>query len=155
MEKPSNVILLREHPEKTNSAAEWFHEKWGVPKEDYLESMEECIQNKSAVPQWYIIEENGGIIAGMGVIENDFHDRKDLAPNICAVYVEKPHRGRKLAKFLLSYVCEDLHRQGIDVLYLITSLDGFYEKCGWEHFCDIREDSGNISKMYRHIYREK
>lgn len=26
------------------------------------------------------------IAGGMGVIENDFHDRKDLAPNVCAVW---------------------------------------------------------------------
>lgn len=25
----------------------------------------------------------------MGVIENDFHDRKDLTPNVCAVYTEE------------------------------------------------------------------
>ena len=30
-------ITLREHPELAESAAEWFHRKWGVPKEAYLE----------------------------------------------------------------------------------------------------------------------
>ena len=140
-----NVTLLRSCPEKAEKAAKWFHKKWGIPKEAYLESISECINGKSAVPQWYIIEENGEIIAGMGVIENDFHERKDLAPNVCAVYVEKSHRGNKTAKFLLEYVCADLHSLGYDVLYLITSLDGFYEKCGWEFFCNVREDNGCIS----------
>ena len=28
----------------------------------------------------------------MGVIENDFHDRKDLTPNVCAVYTEEDCR---------------------------------------------------------------
>lgn len=29
-----------------------------------------------------------------GSIANDFHDRKDLTPNICAVYTEEAYRGR-------------------------------------------------------------
>ena len=33
-------ITLREHPELAESAAEWFHRKWGVPKEAYLECIE-------------------------------------------------------------------------------------------------------------------
>lgn len=32
---------------------------------------------KAAVPQWYLAMEGEWIIGGMGVIENDFHDRKD------------------------------------------------------------------------------
>lgn len=147
------VTILREHPEKIADSAEWFHQKWGVPKEAYLESMNECILNKNAVPQWYIIEEQGKIIAGMGVIENDFHDRKDLAPNICAVYVENSHRCRGIAGYLLGSVCEDMHSKGIDVLYLVTNHNGFYERYGWEHFCNVNEDCGNIAKLYRHIYK--
>ena len=32
-------ITLREMPELKKSAAEWFHNKWGVPTEAYLECM--------------------------------------------------------------------------------------------------------------------
>ena len=35
---------------------------------------------------------NDKVIGGLGVIENDFHDRKDLTPNICAVYTEEEYR---------------------------------------------------------------
>ena len=48
--------------------------------------MEECLEEKGPVPQWYMALDGERIIGGMGVIENDFHDRKDLAPNVCAVY---------------------------------------------------------------------
>ena len=30
---------LREKPECKDMAADWFHKKWGVPKETYLECM--------------------------------------------------------------------------------------------------------------------
>lgn len=149
----SGVTLLREHPEKIDTAAEWFQKKWGIPKEAYRESMEESIKSKGNVPQWYIIEEMGKIIAGMGVIENDFHDRKYLAPNVCAVYVESSHRCRGIAGYLLNFVCEDMHSMGIDVLYLVTSHNDFYERYGWEHFCNVTEHSGEIAKLYIHIYK--
>jgi hypothetical protein len=37
---------------------------------------------------WYLCMDEDNIIGGMGVIENDFHDRKDLSPNVCAVYTD-------------------------------------------------------------------
>ena len=52
------------------------------------------------------------IVAGMGVIENDFHDRKDLAPNVCAVYTEEAYRCRGIAGKLLGYVVEDCRKKG-------------------------------------------
>ncbi len=37
---------------------------------------------------WYLCLAGGRIVGGMGVIKNDFHDRKDLTSNVCAVYTE-------------------------------------------------------------------
>ena len=69
------ILKLREHPELKQACAKWFHLKWGVPIEAYLESMEMCIRKEGAVPQWYIVKNNEEIIGGLGVIDNDFHDR--------------------------------------------------------------------------------
>lgn len=79
---------LRQKPEIKEEAAEWFHDKWGVPKDAYLQCMETYI-NKETEYGWYLCLEGHRIIGGLGVIENDFHDRKDLTPNLCALYVEK------------------------------------------------------------------
>ena len=65
-------------------AACWFHRKWDIPTEEYLASMDECIQGTTPVPQWYLVVMGQHIVGGAGVIANEFHDRKDLAPNICA-----------------------------------------------------------------------
>ena len=91
------MIRLVDRPDLKERAAQWFHEKWGIPLEAYRESMEECLTQKSAVPQWYLAMEDGQILGGLGVIENDFHDRKDLAPNVCAVYTEEAKRGQGIA----------------------------------------------------------
>ena len=82
--KEYSYIALMEKPEIKDAAASWFHSKWGVPKEAYLECMDAYLQNETEYG-WYLCLDGNQIIGGMGVIENDFHDRKDLTPNVCAV----------------------------------------------------------------------
>lgn len=145
------VWNLRDHREWAKPAADWFHRKWGIPEELYAQSIADCLERKGPVPQWYLIVERGAIIAGAGVIENDFHDRPDLTPNVCALYVEEARRGRGLAGRLLRAVCEDFSAQGIDTLYLITDHVGFYERYGWEFLCMVQGDGEpQLSRMYRH-----
>ena len=115
----------------------------GSPLEAYMESMEECLGEKGPVPQWYMALDGERIIGGMGVIENDFHDRKDLAPNVCAVYTEEDWRGRGVAGSLLRYVCADMKEKGIDPLYLITDHTSFYERYGWEYLCMVQGERGS------------
>lgn len=149
-----SIVRLTDRPDMKESAAGWFHEKWGIPEQAYLESMEECLEQKQAVPQWYMAMEGERIIGGMGVIENDFHDRKDLAPNVCAVYTEEDRRGRGVAGALLGYVCRDMKNRGIDTLYLITDHTSFYERYGWEFLCMVQGDGEpELSRMY--VHREK
>ena len=136
-------------------AAGWFHEKWGVPRKEYADSIQECIEQRSAVPQWYLMLEEGQILGGLGVIENDFHNRKDLAPNVCAVYVEEAYRCRGIAGEMLKQVCEDMERQGIDTLYLITDHTGFYERYGWRFLCMVQgEGEEEPIRMYIHDNRK-
>ncbi len=88
---------------------------------------------------------------GLGVIENDFHDRKDLAPNVCAVYTEKEYRCRGIAGKLLGTAVEDLRAKGISTVYLVTDHTGFYERYGWEFLCMVRDsDEGGMTRMYIH-----
>lgn len=142
---------IRHHPELLEQASRWFHEKWNVPLSAYIESMQACIQKTSAVPQWYVVRHNAQIIAGLGIIENDFHDRPDLTPNVCAVYVEEAYRKQGLAGALLRYVCDAFSAQGIDTLYLITDHVGFYERYGWRFLCMVQGDGeAHKTRMYIH-----
>ena len=100
--------------------------------------MDECLESNAPVPQWYAaVDDNGRIIGGMGVIQNDFHKRLDLAPNVCAVYTESDRRSEGIAGELLDFVCKDMKQSGIDTLYLITDHIGFYERYGWDYLCDV------------------
>ena len=148
--KELQYITLREKPELRNAAAEWFHSKWHVPKEAYMECMQAYLQNKTELG-WYLCLDGERIIAGMGVIENDFHDRKDLTPNICAVYTEEQYRGQGIAGNLLNMVVEDLQQKGISPVYLLTDHIGFYERYGWEFLCMAQGDGEDqMSRMYIH-----
>lgn len=147
-------LKIREHSELTCQAALWFHDKWGVPVEAYAESIDVCLKNQTGVPQWYVVVENDQIIGGAGVIENDFHDRKDLEPNVCALYVEVEYRCRGVAGGLLKRICADMDDMGIDPLYLITDHTSFYERYGWEFLCMVQEENSS-HKVRMYIHRSK
>lgn len=117
--------------------------------EAYLESIQISIDQKHAIPQWYIVlNKDKYLIAGAGVIDNDFHERKDLTPNLCALFVEENYRNQNIAKHILDFVREDLSNQGIQTLYLITDHTEFYEKCGWRFLTLVEDEEGEMVRMY-------
>ena len=146
---PYEIVPLRERPEWKDRAARWFHEKWNVPLEEYRGSIDRSLAG-GPVPGWYLCLSGDTIIAGAGVIENDFHQRKDLSPNVCAVYTEEPFRRQGVAGALLQFICRDMARQGVKTLYLITHHVGFYERYGWEFLCMAACDGGETARMYVH-----
>lgn len=143
-------ITLRQSPNLKEAAAKWFSDKWNVPVETYLKCMEDYLSNKSEYG-WYLCILDNQIIGGLGVIENDFHNRKDLTPNICAVYTEEKHRGNGIAGKLLNMAVEDLRSKGISPVYLLTNHTNFYERYGFEFLCMVQgDDEPNMSRMYIH-----
>ena len=98
---------------------------------------------------WYLCMDDDKIVGGMGVIENDFHDRKDLTPNICAVYTEKDYRRKGVAGHLLNMVVSDLKFNGITPVYPVTDHTGLYERYGWEFLCMVQGDGEpDMSRMF-------
>ena len=143
-------VTLREKSELMLDAALWFNSKWGVPTEAYLECMNDYLNNKTEYG-WYLCLCDGRIVGGLGVIENDFHNRKDLYPNICAVFTEEEYRGKGIAGRLLDMAVEDLRLRGISPVYLLTDHIGFYERYGWEFLCMVQGDGETqMSRMYIH-----
>ena len=145
------IVCLNDEPARLQQAAKWFHEKWGIPLEAYLESMEDSLRENAVVPRWYMAMDGERIIGGLGIIENDFHDRKDLTPNVCAVYTEEEYRGQGIAGKLLNNICDDMKKNGIDTLYLVTDHTSFYERYGWEFYCMVQGDGEEeMTRMYIH-----
>ena len=101
--------------------------------------MEQCLRRKAPVPQWYVVRDGGRLLAGAGVIANDFHDRKDLTPNLCALFVEPPG-GAGTAGRLLDFIRRDLGAMGDPRLYLVTDHTAFYERYGWTFLTMVTGD---------------
>lgn len=151
MQMNYKIVRLIDKPEIKEMAAQWFHDKWNIPLKEYAKSMEDCLNKKGTIPQWYMAMEGNIIIGGLGVIENDFHDRKDLTPNVCAVYTEEDKRCSGVAGALLNFVCDDMKKKGIDILYLVTDHTSFYERYGWEFLCMVQGDGEcDLTRMYIH-----
>ncbi len=148
--KNLTYITLRERPEIKDAAANWFHEKWGVPTEAYLECMDSYLSGDTE-NGWYLCLDGEKIVGGLGVIDNDFHDRKDLSPNVCAVYTEEDYRCKGIAGELLNFVCRDMADKGVTTLYLVSDHTSFYERYGWEFLCMVQGDGEpEMTRMYIH-----
>ncbi len=143
-------ITLKDQPQLVGPAAQWFHSKWRVPTEAYLQCMNAYLTGQTEYG-WYLCLDGETLIGGLGVIENDFHDRKDLTPNICAVFTEEAYRCQGIAGHLLNLAVEDLRSKGISPVYLFTDHTGFYERYGWEFLCMAQGDGeAQPSRMYIH-----
>lgn len=143
------IIEIDNHLEYIEQASKWFSEKWKVPREAYQQSMKEASLND--IPSWLIVLDEDKIIAGLGVIENDFHPKVDFAPNVCAVYVEEAYRKQGIAGEMLNYIVNKMKKKNIDILYLITNHENFYERYGWEYIDDVMCDGEEyLSRIYMH-----
>ena len=147
------IVAVADRPELLDRAARWFHEKWDIPEAAYRESMLESLTGADPVPQWYLALAGERIVGGLGVIDNDFHDRKDLSPNVCAVYTEPDCRCRGIAGRLLAHVCREMRARGIDTLYLVTDHTAFYERYDWSFLCMVQGE-GEPAPMRMYIHRE-
>ena len=111
----------------------------------------EAYLHKETEYGWYLCLNGNQIVGGLGVIENDFHNRKDLTPNVCAVFTDEKYRGQGIAGVLLNMVVDDMKSKGISPIYLVTDHIGFYEKYGWEFLCMVQDDGEpGMTRMYIH-----
>ena len=144
------ALCLRDHAELRDRAAAWFCAKWEIPADAYGESIDEAIRNPEGLIQWYVVLDSmDNIVAGSGIIHNDFHDRVDLTPNLCALYVEEVYRGQGLARTLPDHSRNELHKRGVDTLHLVTDHTEFYEHCGWSFMCLATGDDGEPLRLYK------
>ena len=142
------VINVRECPEWLDSAADYFSVKWNIDRQLYIDSMNDSLSTKNAVPRWYLMLRDDEIIGGFGLIENDFMIRTALCPWLCALYVEPAERGRQLGAKLLAHGCLEAARLGFSKVYLNTDHVGYYEKYGWRHIGDFAHQSGVDARVY-------
>lgn len=145
------LISVREHPEMLEEIIAYFQAHWA--SEDsrmvYDDCIRSCMTAEAPLPQWYVLREDGRIIACAGLITNDFISRMDLYPWLCALYVEPEYRGRALGAVLMDRCKTDAARFGFKDLYLCTDHIGYYEKYGFEYIAEGYHPWGESSRIYR------
>lgn len=143
------IISLREHPDRLEQFISFFHSHWHS-EAVYRDCMTACLTTTAPLPQWYLlVDERDNVVAGCGLITNDFNARQDLWPWVCALFVEKTHRGHGLGSWLLEH-CRNVSAElGFFNLYLATDHIGYYEKSGFEFIGYASDPFGGRSRIYR------
>ena len=145
------IISIREKPAYKGIAINYFQKKWASENTEiiYEDCISNCIDATSPLPQWYLLlGDSGEIIGGAGLITNDFISRIDLYPWVCAVYIEKQHRGNAYGAILLDKAKEDAKIAGFSHLYLCTEHRGYYEKYGFKYIGRGYHPWGESSRIY-------
>lgn len=143
------IFCVADKPQFTDAAVGWFASKWGIQRVEYEKSFADMIENRGPLPKWFIAtDDNGGIIGGCGLILNDFVDRTDLFPYVCALYVEKSARGRGLGGELLGFARKEAAKSGFDTVFLCTDHTRYYEKYGWRYLAQGVGDDGSPCRIY-------
>ena len=144
------IISVKEQPGYKKKAIDYFQSKWA--NEDSLMVYEDCIANciktNRPLPQWYLLEDGNKVIGCAGLITNDFISRMDLYPWVCALYIEKEHRGNSYGSLLIHKAKEDAKKGGFSHLYLCTNHVGYYEKYGFTYSGIGYHPWGESSRIY-------
>ena len=143
------IISIKDSPMYSERAIDWFTSKWGIERKEYEKSFWDCLNKNESLPQWYLVfDEEDEIIGGCGLIQNDFVDRTDLFPYLCALFVEKKARGHALGAKLLENARREGLKLGFDKLYLCTDHTKYYEKYGWQYIATGNHPWGGTSRIY-------
>ena len=144
------IISVREHPELAGEIIAFFqrHRATEDSMPDYEDSIRSCLASDSPLPLWYVLRMDGKIIAGAGLITNDFISRMDLWPWLAALIVEEEYRGNALGGVLLQHAKACAAQLGFDRLYLATDHIGYYEKYGFAYLVEGYHPWGESSRIY-------
>jgi len=145
------VIFVRNRPETADLAIKYIQSKWA--SEQSMPVYQDCISHSlntpSPLPRWYLLKDQGEIVGCAGLITNDFISRMDLYPWICALYIEKSHRGLNLGKLLIQAALDDAKAGGFSHCYLSTDHVGYYEKFGFKNIGIGYHPWGETSSIYQ------
>ena len=93
------LVSVRERPECAAAMIAFFQQSWPeILPEMYADSIHHSIDAPQALPQWYVLQKDGEIVACAGLITNDFISRGDLYPWLCALFVNEAERKQGYAR---------------------------------------------------------
>ena len=111
----------------------WFGKRNGWTPEMVAEIVSRSLNVGTRLPQTFVAYA-GEMPVGVYQLSmaDDLASRPDVYPWLANVYVDESRRKRGVCRAMLATVRENAARAGLDELYLYTSLEGFYERFGWQ-----------------------
>ena len=148
------ILNLADAPEHVEQVSRWLWEQWardaGYSLEDVVFRTRHTML-RDTVPQQLVALWNGRAAGTVALWANDCKTRQDLTPWVAVLYVDPELRNKHIGQALQRASIEAARALGrYDWLYLITELDNYYEKTGWEFVGDAPVGHGETEKIYRY-----
>ena len=151
--KDVQILNLADAPEHVEQVSRWLWEEWaradGYSLEDLVYRTRHSLL-RDTVPQQLVAVCGGRAAGTVALWLSDCKTRQDLTPWMAVLYVDPEFRNLRIGQALQKASIEAARAlDRYDWLYLITELDNYYEKTGWEFVCDAPVSGGHTEKIYR------
>ena len=146
------VVNLADEQQHIEEVSRWLWEEWSRESGSTLDGVIYRTRHaicKDRVPQTLIAKLGDEVIGTVSLWNNDLMTRQDLTPWLAALYIKKEYRSIGLGKLLQEKTIETARNLGHKNLYLITSLENYYEKSGWT-FIENAPNRGSTVKVYEY-----
>ena len=148
-------LSIKDH-KSVKIVANMMYEWWGKSSYISLELMEEIIKSyckNEIFPIVLIAKYDDEIVGTVSLLANDTQLRQDLFPIISSLYVKENYRNQGIGTQLMKKMI-DLSKKNFDKLYLMTRIEGYYEKFGFKYlentkaFIDLSSNQVIEDRLY-------
>ena len=157
MEGAITIVNLADVPEYMEEVARWLWLEWAKGDGYTLEEIvyrTRYASQRNTIPQTLLALKDGKPAGVVSLWHNDLKTRQDLTPWMATLYVTPQRRNLHIGQALQRASIHAVERLGrYDWLYLITELDDYYEKIGWEFVDHVPVGHGHTEKVYRYPLR--
>jgi ribosomal protein S18 acetylase RimI-like enzyme len=138
-------FLQKDHPKWQEYADEIATVDWGAAK--YLAKK----MHQAEFSDWegIFVARSKDQLAGFCTIVKKDIVPIDVSPFIAIVYVSPSFRGQHLSQKLVTAAEERLHQIGFATVYIVTQLEGLYEKLGFEQIGEAQDQFGRQMRVLR------
>ena len=156
MPEEIRILNLADVPEYMEEVSHWLWLEWaradGYALEDIVYRTKYASQ-RDTVPQMLVAIMGDRPVGVVSLWLNDAKTRQDLTPWMATLYVKDEYRNLHIGQRLQTASIEAVRAlKRYPCLYLITKLDNYYEKMGWQFVEKAPEGGGVMEKIYRYDF---
>lgn len=135
------VVVEKLHANDSQSIkiiSNMMYEWWGRDSYISLNAMEEIIKSyciNDTFPVVLVAKIENEIVGTVTLLANDTQLRQDLFPIISSLYIKENYRNQGIGKLLMKSII-GISKQYFNRVYLLTRLEDYYEKMGFEYLED-------------------